>query len=63
MWAAARQPRAPRADFGPNLTRYSTNQIATLEFLDEVVGTLTDAIERQLLPFAPVLARLDTIPG
>lgn len=37
--------------------------LAKLDFLDEVILTLTDEIDRHLVPFEPVLARLDTIPG
>jgi transposase len=37
--------------------------LAKLDFLDEVITTVTDEIDRHLLPFEAVLTRLDTIPG
>ena len=40
-----------------------SQHLAHLEFLDEAVATLSTRIEEALAPFAPELARLDTIPG
>ena len=37
--------------------------LAKLDFLDEVVDTLTAEINVRLVPFEPMLAALDTIPG
>lgn len=37
--------------------------LSKIDFLEELIETLTQEIDRQLLPFEPVLARLDTIPG
>jgi transposase len=34
-----------------------------IDFLDEVLATLTAEIDERLRPFEPTLARLDTIPG
>jgi transposase len=36
---------------------------AKIDFLDETLDRLTAEIDRRLVPFAPVLTRLDTIPG
>jgi transposase len=37
--------------------------LAKIDFLDEHVERLTAAIEERLIPFEPMLANLDTIPG
>ena len=37
--------------------------LAHVDYLDEAVDELTDAIATQLAPFAPAVQRLDTIPG
>jgi len=37
--------------------------LAKIDFLDEALGRLTAEIDRRLVPFEPVLAALDTIPG
>ncbi len=37
--------------------------LAKLDFLDETIATLTEAIDRVVAPFENTLARLDTIPG
>jgi transposase len=43
---------------------YLVSQILSkIDFLEETIGELTEEIDRQLAPFAPTLARLDTIPG
>jgi transposase len=39
------------------------HMLSKLEFLEELIGTLTTDIEERLVPFAATLARLDTIPG
>jgi transposase len=36
---------------------------AKIDFLDETLDQLTAEIDRRLVPFAPMLAHLDTIPG
>ena len=37
--------------------------LAKVDFLEEAMAGLTTEIDRQLAPYEPVLARLDTIPG
>ena len=37
--------------------------LAKIDFLEEVVATLTEEVDRQVRPFEPVIARLMTIPG
>jgi transposase len=37
--------------------------LAKVDFLEDAIAGLTAEIDRQLAPFEPVLARLDTIPG
>jgi transposase len=37
--------------------------LAKIDFLDEALDRLTTEIDRRLVPFEPVLAALDTIPG
>lgn len=37
--------------------------LAKLEFLDEMLETLTEEIDRLVVPFEPMLAKLDTIPA
>jgi transposase len=37
--------------------------LAKVDFLDETIVTLTTEIDKLVVPFEPVLARLDTIPG
>lgn len=37
--------------------------LSKIDFLEELIETLTQEIDRHLLPFEPILARLDTIPG
>ena len=40
-----------------------TQLLAHLDYLDETIATLSQAIEEQLAPFAEAAARLQTIPG
>ncbi len=37
--------------------------LAKIDFLDEMITSLTGEIDRLVAPFAPMLANLDTIPG
>ena len=37
--------------------------LAKIDFLEEAIGTLSEAIDRQVRPFEPVIAGLMTIPG
>ena len=37
--------------------------LGKVDFLDEVITTLTEEIDRLVAPFEPMLANLDTIPG
>jgi transposase len=37
--------------------------LATIDFLDETIDRVTTAIDERLVPFEPMLAALDTIPG
>ena len=37
--------------------------LAKIDFLDEVIDQLTQEIDRLVIPFEPMLAQLDTIPG
>jgi transposase len=37
--------------------------LAKIDFLEEAIATLTTEIDRQLVPFAPVVTALTTIPG
>jgi transposase len=37
--------------------------LAKIDYLDEALDRLTEAIDERLVPFEPLLARLDTIPG
>lgn len=37
--------------------------LAKIDFLDEVIAQLTAELDRRLVPFEPMLAALDTIPG
>lgn len=37
--------------------------LAKIDFLEEVIATLTTEIDRHLVPFAPVVTALTTIPG
>jgi transposase len=40
-----------------------SQHLSHLDYLDEAIGTLSAQIAEALAPFAPELARLDTIPG
>ena len=40
-----------------------TESLAKIDYLDEAIGRVTTAIDERLVPFEPMLARLDTIPG
>jgi transposase len=37
--------------------------LSKIDFLEEVLATLTEEIDRQVRPFDPLLARLTTVPG
>jgi transposase len=49
--------------FRPHHARLVSHLVAHLEYLDDLIDTLTDEIALQLAPFATALARLRTIPG
>jgi transposase len=49
--------------FRPNQAFVVTQILAKIDFLDEAIDRLTAEIDRQVIPFEPVLRRLNTIPG
>jgi transposase len=49
--------------FRPNQAFVVTQILAKVDFLDEAIDRLTAEIDRQVIPFEPVLRRLNTIPG
>ncbi len=55
--------RALTGRFRPHHAFLVTQGLAKIDFLDETIETLTAEIERQLVPFEPLVAALDTIPG
>lgn len=55
--------KALEGRFRPHHAFLIEQGLAKLDFLDEVVDTLTAEINVRLVPFEPMLAALDTIPG
>lgn len=49
--------------FRPNQAFVVTQILAKVDFLGEAIDRLTAEIDRQVIPFAPVVRRLTTIPG
>jgi transposase len=59
-------PRLRRALQGPFRRHHALlvgQMLSKIEFLEELIGTLTTEIDERLAPFAATLARLETIPG
>jgi transposase len=54
---------ALRGRFRPHHAVLVGQILAKIDFLDEMLGTLTEEIDRLVAPFEPMLANLDTIPG
>jgi transposase len=40
-----------------------TESLAKIDYLEEAIGRITAALDERLVPFEPLLTRLDTIPG
>ena len=55
--------RALQGRFRPHHAFLLQQVLAKIDFLDETLQRLTAEIDRRLVPFEPVLAALDTIPG
>lgn len=55
--------RALHAQFRPHHAFLIGQILAKVDFLEEVIATLTEEIDRQLSPFEPAIANLTTIPG
>lgn len=55
--------QALQGRFRPHHAFLVQQVLAKIDFLDETIGTLSAEIDRHLIPFAPVVAALDTIPG
>ena len=55
--------QALRGQFRPQHAFLVTQILAKIEFLEEVIATLTEEIDRQLAPFEATVTRLMTIPG
>jgi transposase len=55
--------RALQGRFRPHHAFLLQQVLAKIDFLDETLERLTAEIDRRLVPFEPVLAALDTIPG
>jgi transposase len=55
--------RALQGRFRPHHAFLLQQILAKIDFLDETLERLTAEIDRRLVPFEPVLAALDTIPG
>jgi transposase len=55
--------RALMGRFRPHHAFLIEQIFAKIDFLDETLDRLTAEIDRQVAPFEPLLARLDTIPG
>lgn len=55
--------RALHGRFRPHHAFLIEQIFAKIDFLDETLGRLTAEIDRRLVPFEPMLAALDTIPG
>jgi transposase len=55
--------RALQGRFRPHHAFLVEQGLAKLDFLDDAIGHITAEIDRRLVPFEPMLTRLDTIPG
>lgn len=55
--------QALRGQFRPQHAFLVTQILAKIDFLEEVIATLTEEIDRQLHPFEATVTRLMTIPG
>ena len=55
--------QALRGQFRPQHAFLVTQILAKIDFLEDAIATLTDEIDRQLVPFEPTVTRLMTIPG
>ena len=55
--------RALQGRFRPHHAFLLQQVLAKIDFLDETLERLTAEIDRRIVPFEPVLAALDTIPG
>lgn len=55
--------RALQGRFRPHHAFLIRQGLAKIDFLDEAIAQLTEELDRRLVPFAPMLAKLDTIPG
>jgi transposase len=55
--------QALRGQFRPHHAFLIGQILAKIDFLEETLATLSEEIDRQLLPFAPAIDRLATIPG
>ena len=55
--------RALVGRFAPHHAFLIRQILAKIDFLDEAIERLTAEIDRRLVPFEPMLAGLDTIPG
>ncbi|HUP40817.1 MAG TPA: IS110 family transposase [Vicinamibacterales bacterium] len=55
--------QALRGQFRPQHAFLVTQILAKIDFLEEAIATLTEEIDRQLVPFEPTVTRLMTIPG
>ncbi len=54
---------ALRGQFRPHHAFLIGQILTKIDFLEETIATLSDEIDRQLVPFAPAVERLATIPG
>jgi transposase len=54
---------ALQAQFRPHHAFLIGQILTKIDFLEEAIATLSDEIDRHLVPFAPAVARLATIPG
>jgi len=55
--------QALQGRFRPHQAFLVTQILAKIDFLEETTARLTEEIDRRMVPFEPVLARLITIPG
>jgi transposase len=55
--------RALQGRFHPHHAFLVEQVLAKIDFLDEALDRLTAEIDRRLVPFEPMVAALDTIPG
>jgi transposase len=55
--------RALQGRFRPVQAFLLVQILAQIDFLDETLDRIMEELDRRLVPFEPMLARLDTIPG